>query len=93
MSMDSDISLTGPQIAAIRRKLNNIPQWKFAKSIGMSQAAFSRRETNDEAQMGPEIILISMKARDAGIDIPTHDEALAFLASDASSAAAEKATS
>jgi len=94
--MDPEIKLTGPQIAYIRRKLG-ATQMALAKRIAASQAALCRREKNPKPQTGPEIILISLLAKSAGIDVPAPaqvEQALHDLASlniDISAEAAEVA--
>lgn len=78
--MDPNITLTGPQIVYIRNRLGFRSQGALAKRLGSSQAALSRKETNPEPQKGPEIILISLLAKEAGIEIVSTEEAVAFLA-------------
>lgn len=87
--MDPEASLTGPQITVIRTRLGFRSQSALAKRISSSQAAVSRKETNTEPQKGPEIMLIAALAKEAGIDIPSHEEATALLATEASAASEE----
>lgn len=88
--MDSEASLTGPQITVIRNRLGS-SQSALAKRIGSSQAALSRKETNSEPQKGPEIILISLLAKEAGIEVPSHDAAVDLLAKEAAATSDEAA--